>query len=163
MENLKFNIGDKVILLQLQYFDNPYHYKLCVSEYTVKGASAKWFRLFGEKIESFIPGMDKWDYRYQESGKQLYGNEIVYHKEKDAEEIKRHICDAIVKWEADRNVEDLSRKNQLKSIIQSAQDEIDLIDKGEGNFKKGFSTVNRNEFRDKVVAEIYKYFPLTKS
>lgn len=157
-KKLKYNIGDKVIHLELDYLDNWYHFKQSISEYEVKGANQRLFSVYKDKISSDISGSDMYAYNFQETGAQLYGNKKFYHKVKDAEEITKLISSAVNKYNSDRDAEDANRIQSLKSIIESSQKEIELIESGEGNYKMGFTKENRNVYLNKVLQHIKSKF-----
>lgn len=155
---LKYNVGDKVIVLNLDYFDNWFHYKLSIKEYTVLYAGEKYFSQYYAKTPGYISGSEQFAYCSQVTGKPIWGQEIYLHKEKDADKINSLIQEAVDDYNKKRNDEDEKRLNVLISTIKTAKEDIEKIKKGEGNFKQGFSSENRNAYMSKVMDHINKTF-----
>lgn len=144
MKEYKFNKGDKVIELQLTYFDNPYHFESSVVERTVIDANYLFFTIANE------------DDFNQKNGECTWRPGKVYHKEKDKQLIFEEIERAVKKYDEDRQREDNKRITELESKIQEYQDEINKIKEGKGLMKIGFTKYDKNEYKAKVLKTIYK-------
>jgi len=152
MEERKFNIGDEVIKLNLDYFDNPYHYQKCVeSGFNVVDCNDRYFSIYGKNANVFSTHHDQ---RSQIDGIGTFGREKVYHKEKDKDLILQEINDAISKYDEFCKENDNKRKQFLLDKIERAKKEIEEIDKGNGNWKIGFSIHSNKEYKSKVIQVI---------
>lgn len=144
MTDYKFNTGDKVIELQLDYFDNPYHFESSVVERTVKDANYLFFTIANDDDFNQKNGVCTW-----RPGK-------VYHKEKDKQLIFEEIERAVKKYDEDRQREDDNKISELESKIKEYQDEINKIKEGKGVMKIGFTKYDKKEYKAKVLRSIYK-------
>ena len=149
----KFNIGDDVIRLSLDYFKNPYHFKKCVENHVVKDADNRFFSVYGK-----LPYNTSHDLIHQENGIASWGNEKSYHREKDNEVIISEIKKAISDYDLFCIENDKNRKQSLLNEIEKLKIEIAEIDKGNGNWKVGFTVINNKDYREKVISSIKAKF-----
>lgn len=157
---MKFEKGDKVIVLDLSYFKNYFHYeRKCIKEYTVLDADERYFSPYYENYDKYFSGCNLFSIIRQDNGIAMYGGERFYHKEKDKEEIQNLIDLAIKTYDDYCADNDLKRINQLKETIASCQKEIEAIEGGNGNWKSGERIFNNKEYKEKVLTVIKKIFP----
>lgn len=153
----KFNTGDTAFSFKLDYFDNQYHFKKCIKKHIVKDSNGKYFSLYGT-LDSYFSGCNQWDIRHQIGGHQMYGDEKIYHSEKDKEEIKALIQKSIFEYDYFTEQNDKKRVEELKKIIESAKEEIEQIKLGNGSWKRGFSTHSNKGYKEMVLNYIKSVF-----
>jgi hypothetical protein len=160
---MKFEIGDKVVILKMQYFDNSYHYDKCIEEFTVKDANEKYFSPHREKLDPFLSGSNMYSIVFQKDGRAMYGGQIYYHKEKDRKKIEEIIQTAINDFDEQMQKIDNSRIEELNKIIDNykkeikdSKKEIDEIKNGNGTRYFGFKRIYHNEWKEKVISEMNK-------
>lgn len=176
MEEKKFNIGDKVVCIDKQFYDNKFYNGLNgkrdnqfirssivsdVHEYTYgwKG-NVFYVNNYHHQVDSIG---DSCSYQYGEicekdgmrtSTPRDFGG-IWYHTEKDADEIKRVIEEC--KEEFHKKCEESRRKeiSKLEAEIQAAQRRIDELKKGDEFMYCGLvkSEKEWNERMDKIIDE----------
>lgn len=156
----KFQKGDKVVVLDMSYFDNPFHYKKCIHEYTVQDADEHYFSPFYEKYDRSMSGSNMWSIFKQSTGMAMYGSEQLYHKEKDAETIRVIIAAGLKKYDDFCASNDRSEIANLQQLIESSKSKIKSIESGDGYWKMGFSTYNNQSYRKQVTEIIEKVFPI---
>lgn len=149
----KFKTGDKVVRLELDYVDNPYHFKRCVTVLTVEVHDDKYFSPYSSRISH--AGMDS-GITFNQHGISFDNKSQLYHLIKDKKIIDKLISDAFLKYDDDREEEDRFRIEKLQSQIKEAEEEISEIQKGNSNFIIGFWKDNKNDFRHKVKSFINK-------
>jgi hypothetical protein len=157
---MKFEKGDKVVLLDMGYFSNQYHYKNCISELTVLDADEKYWSPYYESYDKYHSGMNQWSIIRQSDGTPMYGNKKFYHKTKDAGEIRGIIQAELDRYDVSCIDNDEKRIAQLEDKILACQEEIGMIRAGHGRWKSGFTTYGNAEYKEKVLKEIEKIFKL---
>ena len=157
IQETKFNIGDDVIRLNLDYFKNPYHFKKCIENHVVKDSDDKFFSVYGK-----LPYNTSHDLIHQENGIASWGNEKSYHRAKDNEIIVSEIKKAISDYDLFCIENDKIRKQSLANEIEKLKAEIAEIDKGNGNWKVGFTVINNKDYREKVISSIKSKFDFSK-
>ena len=168
MEERKFNIGDRVVCIDKQYYDNIYHNGLnnrndnhfirssIVSDvYDYKSSPRN--KVF--YVDNYHHQVDVWGDsctdQYGEvcekDGKYTMGrsDRIWYHAEKDADEIKRVIDEC--KKDFHKKCEESRQKeiNKLEDEIRYAQNRIDELKKGD-TFMYCGCTKSENEWNDSM-------------
>lgn len=160
---MKYNIGDKVIVLDMSYFSNAFHYeKEMIKEYEVKDADERYFSPFYNPYDKMLSGINLFSICRQEDGKALYGGKRYYHKEKDRELILDLINQAVISYDEYCSKNDSKRIKDLREEIKQARIQIKEIESGNGSWKIGFSERNNKEYKGKVLAVIQKIIPLNK-
>ena len=177
MEEKKFNIGDKVVCINKQYYDNSFHNGFSnkidnqfikssivsdVHEYAY-GWKGKVFYVnnFHHQVDS---AGDSCTYQYGEVCEKdgMYTtssrdtDNIWYHTEKDADEIKRVINEC--KEDFHKKCEESRQKeiDKLEAEIQAAQCRIDELKKGDKFMYCGLMKSEKgwNEKMDEIVNEV---------
>lgn len=178
MEEKKFNIGDKVVCINKQYYDNSFHNGFSnkidnhfikssivsdVYEYTTSyGWKGRVFYInnYHHQVDSIG---DSCNYQYgeirEEDGLRTSTptdtDNIWYHTEKDADEIKRVIEEC--KEEFHKKCEESRQKeiSKLEAEIRSAQRRIDELKKGDKFMYCGLMKSEKewNEKMDEIINE----------
>lgn len=178
MEEKKFNIGDKVVCINKQYYGNSFHNGLSnkidnhfikssivsdVYEYTTSyGWKGRVFYInnYHHQVDSIG---DSCNYQYgeirEEDGLRTSTptdtDNIWYHTEKDADEIKRVIEEC--KEEFHKKCEESRQKeiSKLEAEIRSAQRRIDELKKGDKFMYCGLMKSEKewNEKMDEIINE----------
>ena len=60
---MKFNKGDKLIYLELDYFNNQFHFKNCIKQFTVKSCNDEYFSPFYD-VEQYYAGCNSGGVKY---------------------------------------------------------------------------------------------------
>ena len=168
MEERKFNIGDRVVCIDKQYYDNIYHNGLknntenhfirssIVSDvYEYNGWEKRVFYIdnYHHQVDSCG---DSRSYQYGEiceedgiSTSTRNPDKIWYHSEKDADEIKRVIDEC--KEDFHKKCEESRQKeiSKLEAEIRYAQNRIDELKKGD-TFMYCGCTKSESEWNDKM-------------
>jgi len=156
----KYQKGDKVIILNLDYFDNPYHFEKSIQELTVLDSDDKYFSPYYKEYDKSLSGSSQWSIFHQSNGYPIYGNERILHKIKDADEIKSEIAKALKKYDDKCIQNDINEIAKLLHEIERAKKQIEEIRKGNGSWKIGFTSYNNKNYREKVKSFIDKIFPI---
>lgn len=151
---MKYNVGDKVIVLGLDNFKNPFHYKSCITEHTVLCATDKHWSPYRDYID--FSGSNLYSVFTQETGACLLNGNKMFHKTKDSKLIEAEIKNAIQKYDQYCNENDIREIQLLKNDIKASQDRIKVIEKGKGSWRLGFVNYGNKEYKEKVLKEMNK-------
>lgn len=132
---MKYNIGDKIVKLRLDYICNIYHYKLTIHIETVKFANKSYFSEYKKAEKSFqngIAGIDQYMFYFQNDGRQWnYPKpDTYYHFEKDYDLICEKINEAIQDCKLDIHRKKEKEIQDIENRIKYLESRIEEIKTG---------------------------------
>lgn len=155
---MKYEIGDKILELDLSYFKNNFHVeKHMIKEYTVKDANEKYFSPFESKLDTYFSGCNQYSIVHQNSGRPMYGNNIYYHKEKDKDLILELINNSFKDYDLFCAENDKIQTLFFQNQIKEAKEGIKQIKSGNGKWKSGFFTTKNKDYRERVLKLVNKF------
>lgn len=176
MEEKKFNIGDKVVCINKQYYDNGFHngFSNKIDNQFIKSSIVSDVHEYAYGWKGKVFYVDNYHHQVDSIGDSCtyqYGeicekdglsttsrdtDNIWYHTEKDADEIKRVIEEC--KEEFHKKCEESRQKeiSKLEAEIRSAQRRIDELKKGDKFMYCGLMKSEKewNEKMDEIVSEV---------
>lgn len=150
----KFNIGDKVVTINADFYGNEFHYWKMISTYKVSDATDDYFSINGSDVD--VTGHPSRCF-FQSNGCCCKPGafERLYHAEKDADEIQSVLDGYRNKFKETVKNDVESEIEKLETQIMSIQNKIDKLKSGEYALRYG-SLYNLKDYIEKVEQNIEK-------